>query len=231
MYYTIGEISSMVSISKDTLRYYDEIGVLKPDKIDPDNGYRYYGPGQVNAIARILEYKDYGLSLEQIKGLLASNNPETLRAALQTQYDTLILQKAGLESTLASLKRKLEAYSMKKTKILIVDDAEFIRKVVTQLLENHGGYEALCAENSAQALELCEAESPDLVLMDIAMPGGMDGIQCTAQIKALFPQIKVVMLSARDSDENKAAAHKAGACGFIAKPFTGEQLLDYLSGQ
>jgi two-component system chemotaxis response regulator CheY len=229
MYYTIGEISSMVNISKDTLRYYDEVGILKPCKIDAENRYRYYGPEQISMIAKILEYKDYGFTLEQIKGLLVCNDTDYLRDALKKQYENLVDQKDRLEVLLSILKRKLEVNVMDKKKLLIVDDAEFMRTVLTGVLNNRGTYEPISAVSGEEALELYSREKPDLVLMDIAMPGGMDGIECTAKIRELDPLATIIMLSARDSDENKAAAKKAGACGFISKPFSADNLIEFIS--
>jgi DNA-binding transcriptional MerR regulator len=58
--YTIGELSKIVKISIDALRYYDEIGLLKPYHIDTSNRYRYYSAEQVNEIIIIMEWKQYG---------------------------------------------------------------------------------------------------------------------------------------------------------------------------
>lgn len=229
MYYTIGEISSMVNISKDTLRYYDEVGILKPSRIDSDNGYRYYGPEQISIIAKILEYKNYGFTLEQIKGLLVCNNEDYLHDALKEQYVNLAIQRNRLEVVLTVLKSKLEVNVMGKKKILIVDDAEFMRKILIELLNNHGVYGPICAVSGEEALELYSKEKPEIVLMDIVMPGGMDGIECTAKIRELDPSATIIMLSAHNSEENKNAAEKAGACGFISKPFKGEDLLEFIS--
>ena len=68
--YTIGEISKIVSISANALRYYDEIGLLKPILTKSDNQYRYYSASQINDIIFIIELKQYGFTLYVIKDLI-----------------------------------------------------------------------------------------------------------------------------------------------------------------
>lgn len=120
---------------------------------------------------------------------------------------------------------------MEMKKVLIVDDAEFIRETVVRLLNNYGGFEPLCAASAEVALPLYEAKKPWLVLMDIMMPGGMNGIECTAKIRALDPNAQIVMLSARSDEKNREAAQQAGACGFIAKPFKAEDLIAVITNR
>ncbi|MGE5417467.1 MAG: MerR family transcriptional regulator [Acidobacteriota bacterium] len=68
--FKIGEFSSLTQVSVKTLRWYDEIGLLKPTLIDGDNGYRYYSARQISQLARILIMKNLGFSLEQIRVML-----------------------------------------------------------------------------------------------------------------------------------------------------------------
>jgi len=68
--YSIGEISKLVKISPDTLRYYDEIQLLNPDYINPSNNYRFYTEEQVKELLYIMELKDCGFNLEEIKKIL-----------------------------------------------------------------------------------------------------------------------------------------------------------------
>ncbi len=232
MYYSIGEMSSMVNISKDTLRYYDETGVLKPCMIDPENGYRYYSIEQAETIAGIIEYKEYGFSLEQIRVLLLCNDDAELRSALQKQEQELIRRKNRLEIALVRLRNRMEVTSMEnkdKKKVLITDDSDFMRIMLSELINKHGGFIPLEAKTGEEALSLYASEKPWLVLMDIMMPGGMDGIECTEKIRRLDPDANIIIISAYDDEKNKNAAKKAGAGGFIAKPFNGNILLDLLS--
>lgn len=71
----IGDFSKLSRVSVKTLRYYDELGLLQPVEIDRFSGYRYYSLDQLPRLNRILAFKDLGLSLEQIKGLLDENLP------------------------------------------------------------------------------------------------------------------------------------------------------------
>jgi DNA-binding transcriptional MerR regulator len=68
--FTVGEFSRIARVSKRLLRYYDEIGLLKPIHIDKFTGYRYYSAEQMPRLNRILALKDLGLSLDQIQRLL-----------------------------------------------------------------------------------------------------------------------------------------------------------------
>ncbi|MBR1718021.1 MAG: MerR family transcriptional regulator [Bacilli bacterium] len=76
--YKIGEFSTLNHITIKTLRYYDEIGLLKPSIVDKYTGYRYYSNNQINNINNIKYYKELGLSLEEIKDLLNNNNKNVL---------------------------------------------------------------------------------------------------------------------------------------------------------
>ena len=66
----IGEFARMCNVSPQTLRYYDEEGILCPDEIDPGSGYRYYSPEQAEAFRLIQTYKEAGFALGEIKVLL-----------------------------------------------------------------------------------------------------------------------------------------------------------------
>ena len=69
----IGDFSKFSRVSIKTLRYYDEIGLLKPAEVDKFTGYRYYSVDQLSRLNRIMGLKDLGLSLEEINQLLAGN--------------------------------------------------------------------------------------------------------------------------------------------------------------
>lgn len=77
--------------------------------------------------------------------------------------------------------------------ILIVDDEESIRQTLNGILEDEG-YKTIEAENGSAALDIIQEESPDLVLLDIWMPG-MDGIQTLEMIRQRFPETTAVMMS------------------------------------
>lgn len=107
--------------------------------------------------------------------------------------------------------------------ILIVDDEEDIRISLGGILEDEG-YQVVSAANGADAIDVVREEVPDLVLLDIWMPG-MDGIQTLEQIKLLFPEITVVMMSGHGTIETAVRATRMGAFDFIEKPFSLDKLV------
>ena len=110
-------------------------------------------------------------------------------------------------------------------KILIVDDAAFMRMMIRDILTKNG-YEVVAeAANGVEAVELYKSHQPDLVTMDITMPE-MDGIEAVKQIKAVNPAAKVIMCSAMGQQSMVMDAIKAGANDFIVKPFQADRVLE-----
>ena len=110
-------------------------------------------------------------------------------------------------------------------KILIVDDAAFMRMMIKDILTKNG-YEVVAeAANGVGAVELYKSHQPDLVTMDITMPE-MDGIEAVKQIKAVNPAAKVIMCSAMGQQSMVMDAIKAGANDFIVKPFQADRVLE-----
>ena len=110
-------------------------------------------------------------------------------------------------------------------KILIVDDAAFMRIMIKDILTKNG-YEVVAeAANGVEAVELYKSHQPDLVTMDITMPE-MDGIEAVKQIKAVNPAAKVIMCSAMGQQSMVMDAIKAGANDFIVKPFQADRVLE-----
>lgn len=112
-------------------------------------------------------------------------------------------------------------------KILIVDDAAFMRMRCARLLQE-AGHDVVEAANGQEAVIRYAAEKPDLVLMDITMPE-MDGIAAAAAITEQDPGARVVMVSALGQQSMVMAAVKAGAKDFIVKPYQPDQVLDVVS--
>ena len=110
-------------------------------------------------------------------------------------------------------------------KVLIVDDAAFMRMMIKDILEKNG-YE-ICGEaaNGVQAVELYNKEKPDVVTMDITMPD-MDGIEAVKNIRAQYPDAKIIMCSAMGQQSMVMDAIKAGARDFIVKPFQADRVLE-----
>jgi DNA-binding NarL/FixJ family response regulator len=114
--------------------------------------------------------------------------------------------------------------------ILIVEDHEPVRRGLRDWLSiRFPGCRILAAGSGEEAVTLVCAHSPDIVLMDIGLPQ-MNGIEATRYIKAVAPQVHVVILTIRESFEYEAAALKAGADQYIAKLEMGTKLIPVLAG-
>ena len=109
-------------------------------------------------------------------------------------------------------------------KILLVDDAEFMRMMLKNTL-TRAGYTDLCeAGDGVQAIEVYNAEKPDLVFMDITMPN-KDGLETLKELKASDPNATIVMCSAMGQETMVMESIKSGARDFIVKPFKADRIL------
>ena len=109
-------------------------------------------------------------------------------------------------------------------KILVVDDAAFMRKVIKDTLSKARYTDLHEAVDGANAVEQFNALKPDLVLMDITMPN-MDGLEALKAIRAADSNANVVMCSAMGQETMVIDAIRSGAKDFIVKPFKGERVL------
>src|SRR5262249_55442706 len=106
--FKIGDFSRLSQVPVKTLRYYDEIGLLRPIHIDPFTSYRYYALSQLTRLNRILVLKDLGFSLEQIAQLLAEEMPTTqIRGMLRLKQAELQRQLAEDQARLARIEARL----------------------------------------------------------------------------------------------------------------------------
>lgn len=110
--------------------------------------------------------------------------------------------------------------------VLIVDDSDFMRNLLREILE--GDYQIVAeAENGVEAVEFYEEYEPDVVMMDIVMPI-RDGIEATKAIKQTDPSATVIMCTSVGQEEQMKNAVRAGASGYITKPFQKPSVLDEL---
>lgn len=109
-------------------------------------------------------------------------------------------------------------------KILLVDDAAFMRMTIKNCLSKAGYDTLLEAADGQEAVNVYAAEKPDLVIMDITMPN-KDGIQALQEIKASDPEAKIVMCSAMGQESMVVDAIRFGAMDFIVKPFKPDRIL------
>ena len=111
-------------------------------------------------------------------------------------------------------------------KILIVDDDIQIRGLVDVTLRSDD-YQIFQAENGQQAIKIARAEKPDLIIMDIMMPGDIDGVEATRIIKS-DPETKssaIIILSGKGQDAERGKGFSAGADDYFTKPFSPLELI------
>ena len=115
---------------------------------------------------------------------------------------------------------------MRAKKILIVDDQEMIRKLVKMTLSGQA-FEVLEAKNGAEALVIAQKQIPDVIILDVMMPGELNGIEVCKQLREI-PVTKesvILMLSAKTQAVDKEEGMFAGATDYLVKPFSPEYLL------
>ena len=113
-------------------------------------------------------------------------------------------------------------------KILLVDDAAFMRKVIKDTLNKNGYTDVHEAVDGADAVEKYDELHPDLVMMDITMPN-MDGLEALKAIRAKDPNANVVMCSAMGQESMVIDAVRSGAKDYIVKPFKPDRVLKTVS--
>jgi len=112
--------------------------------------------------------------------------------------------------------------------IVLVDDHKLVRDGVRTILERGAEFHVVGeAENGADAVQLCRKAQPDLVLMDIGLPG-MNGIEATTELLRHCPSVKVVILSMFDDENSVVSAIRSGARAFVLKKASSGELLDAL---
>ncbi len=114
---------------------------------------------------------------------------------------------------------------MPKQRIVLVDDHEVVRLGIKALLERHPHFEVVGEAGTAkEAIEVVERLLPDVVLMDIRLPGA-SGIDATEEITNNFPEIKVIMLTSFAEDDMLFSAIRAGASGYVLKQIGADDLI------
>jgi two-component system NarL family response regulator len=117
----------------------------------------------------------------------------------------------------------------RKMRVLIVDDHHLFKDGISSLLTAHGYEVAGEASDGLEAVSQVREVRPDLVLMDIRMPN-MGGLEATRCIKAEFPEVKVVILTVSDDEDDLFEAIKSGASGYLLKKLRSEVFFDLISG-
>lgn len=105
MEYSVNKLAKLAGVSGRTLRYYDEVGLLAPARIS-SNGYRIYGPKEVDRLQQILFYRELGVSLQEIRKVLASPDFDGL-AALEEHLEALLTRRTQLELLIGNVKKTI----------------------------------------------------------------------------------------------------------------------------
>ena len=124
----------------------------------------------------------------------------------------------------------LKRGQMRSIRVLLVDDHPLFRKGLASLLAREKGFEVVGeAQDGAEALNKTKNLKPDLVLMDIYMPGG-NGLEATRRIREALSSVKVVILTVSEEDKNLFEAIKSGAHGYLLKKIEPRNLFEMLRG-
>ena len=118
---------------------------------------------------------------------------------------------------------------MKKVNIALCEDNEYFRESLRQFIEDTPGYKVTaCLSSARNIIESIQKDVPDLILMDIDMPG-MTGIEATALVKTHFPEIQIMILTVYEDDEKIFNAIMAGANGYLLKKTAPAKILDSIN--
>lgn len=119
---------------------------------------------------------------------------------------------------------------MDATRVLLVDDHQLFREGLANILNNQADFEVVGEANDGlEAVVKARKLKPDLILMDVGMPG-CDGLETTRLIKQEMPEVIVVMLTVRDEDEDLFRAIRNGAQGYMLKTIRSRDMLEMLRG-
>ncbi|MGI6606708.1 MAG: MerR family transcriptional regulator [Peptococcia bacterium] len=135
MEYTVQKLAKLAGISSRTLRYYDEIGLLKPARIS-SSGYRLYGRAEVDRLQQILFYRELGIELEQIKRIITAPSFDK-RAALCEHHARLLDKKKRLELLIANVEKTI---AETEGRIRMTDKEKFEGFKKKMLAENEAKY-------------------------------------------------------------------------------------------
>ena len=113
--------------------------------------------------------------------------------------------------------------------IVIVDDHPLTREALSSLLGAHGFQVIGCASDGAEAIQEVGRLQPDLVLLDLSMPG-LDGLAALPRLREAAPECEVVVLTASGTEENLLQAIRAGAAGYLLKTEPPERIASFLDG-
>lgn len=113
--------------------------------------------------------------------------------------------------------------------VLIIDDHQLVRQGVRAFLETQSDLRVVAeAGTGDEAVRLAEQHVPDVILMDLVMPGGIDGVEATRKVKNVSPRTQVVVLTSYHEDEHIFPAIRAGALSYVLKDIGSNELADVI---
>src|SRR5258707_5176834 len=112
----------------------------------------------------------------------------------------------------------------KGKRILIVDDDLSIQRILRKNLQVNN-YDVLVAENGQQAVEMTQLNQPDLILLDLWLPGEIDGMIVCQRVREINRKVPIIILSARNEERQKVQLLDLGADDYLTKPFSNDELL------
>lgn len=109
-------------------------------------------------------------------------------------------------------------------KILTIEDSVFERGAIKHILNENGYKDVLEADNAEKGIEIYESEKPDVVLLDLRLPG-MDGLECLKKLKEINSDVKVVIVTIVGRKDSMDEAAKLGVSSYVLKPVTKNKLI------
>lgn len=175
-------------------------GLASPGYIKKGENFKMYPPISISSIEEIIIPKQYSV----------------LHESICTDFGNMGV--AIMESK--------NDYHLKKKTVLVVDDSLMIRTKMTSLLKELG-HETITAKNGNEAIDLYQTKNPDLITMDITMPG-MDGITTLKHLIEIDKDVKVIIYTSKNQEEVSFEAFKEGALDYLLKPASKDKLKNVL---
>jgi DNA-binding transcriptional MerR regulator len=149
--FKIGEFSKLVQVPVPTLRYYDQLGLLKPLKVDPMTGYRYYSASQLPQLHRILALKGLGFSLEQISDVLTDGlSPDQMRGMFKLRHAQISQQLNDIQSQLVEVETRLQQIEreeqMSNYDVILKQVEPVLVAIIRAILPTHSSSSSLFPE-------------------------------------------------------------------------------------
>lgn len=225
MTYTVNELAGISGVTVRTLHHYDQIGLLCPGRSE-ENGYRVYGPDEVDKLQQILLYRELGFPLKQIKDILSS--PDFKREkALEKQLDALIEKKSQVEQMIVNVQRTISVLEGEevmndedkfmgfKRKLISANERTFGRELRERFgnEEIDGANEKMMQLSKAEWSSLTQLEEQILTLLSEAFSLGDPGSELAQKVCELHRQW---LCSQWKEGTYSKEAHLALAEGYVA---------------